>query len=89
MENFTVMDEIFNKTDQTLDLVKPGCMFTVATESGLEFIKVLMCIKLTGSNISRTDYFKHIEKNGFVVAEILLKDPDNPISDVWNKFYTP
>ena len=64
-------------------------MFTVATESGLEFIKVLMCIKLTGSNISRTDYFKHIEKNGFVVAEILLKDPDNPISDVWNKFYTP
>ena len=65
------------KTDQTLDLFKPGCMFTVATENGLEFIKVLMCIKLTGSKFSRTDYLKHIEKNGFVVAKILLKDPDN------------
>ena len=50
----------------------------MATESGLDFSKVLMCIKLTGSKCSRTDYLKHIEKNSFVVAEILLKDPDNP-----------
>ena len=42
------------KTDQTLDLVKPGSMFIVATESGLEFIKVLVCIELTGSK-----FFSH------------------------------